>query len=585
MQNIEHRTLASTLLHLLAEEDWEALRRHMAVRTYQPGDVLVQQGTLEPEFHVIVEGVVSVLATSPTGEKRELGRLGFGECVGEMSLLTGEPASADVVATTAVKTYAATPLRLAGLGELRTSLVAALSAILAGRLKHANERLLSIRPANTHLICCSPADMAALAGLPAAMARTASPRVLVLVAGQQLRAAAAAAGVGAAGVAVRAIDDSEYATLPALLERSSREHDEVLLLGEEADFHHVAADVTSMLHIVREHEGTYVLSGHQSPGQLIVIGRQPWTPPSLRRLSDAAGHPVVAVLPPDGGGAGSNSPVARLARTMLNRRVGVAFGAGAAKGLAHLGVLRALAEMDVPIDVVAGCSIGSAVAAGIAAGMSIDELSELTQRAAKRAIRPTLPIRSFLSNAGIKDELKRLAGDLRIEDLDIPLAVVATDLFRRSEVTFTSGLLWPRLLASMAIPGVYPPSAAMGSYLVDGGVLQPVPVEQCRMLGAGIVIGVRLTASRTSPREMLEHKPKRPLAIETIMRTFEIMLNRISEYSHERADVNIEVRVEGTGGVRDFQRGDEIAAEGYRETRAAMPALSAALPYIHKGVA
>jgi NTE family protein len=500
-----------------------------------------------------------------------------------MSLLTGEPASADVVATTTVKTYAATPARLASLGELRTRLVAALSTILAGRLKHANERLLRMRPANTHVICCTAPDMAALAGLPEAMARTASPRVLVFVAGQKLREAASAAGIG--GYSVRAIDDSEYAALPALLERSSREHDEVLLLGEEASFHQVAADVTSMLHIVREQGGKYVLSGHQSPGQLIVIGRQPWTPPSLRRLSDAAGHPVVAVLPPDGGASGSNGAVARLARTMLNRRVGLALGAGAAKGLAHLGVLRALEEMDVPIDVVAGCSIGSAVAAGLAAEMSIDELSELTQRAAARAIRPTLPIRSFLSNAGIRDELKRLAGDLRIEDLSLPLAIVATDLYRRSEVTFTSGLLWPRLLASMAIPGVYPPSAAMGSYLVDGGVLQPVPVEQCRMLGAGIVIGVRLTASHTSPREMLDFKPSRPLAIETIMRTFEIMLNRISEHSHEPADVNIEVQIEGSGGVRDFKRGEEIAAEGHRAAWAAMPALSAALPYIRRGVA
>jgi NTE family protein len=217
--------------------------------------------------------------------------------------------------------------------------------------------------------------------------------------------------------------------------------------------------------------------------------------------------------------------------------------------------------------------------------MSIEELSQIVTRAASRAVRPTLPVRSFLSNAGIKEELKRLSGDRRIEDLDLPLAVVATDIFRRAEVTFTSGLLWPRLLASMAIPGVYPPSPANGSFLVDGGVLRPVPVQQCRALGAGVVIGVRLTATHTSPRDSLDYSPSMPLAMETMMRTFEIMLNRISEVSHEQADVNIEICVEGTGGIRDFRRGDEIAAAGYEATMSARTDIEAAVPRVAAGAA
>jgi NTE family protein len=137
----------------------------------------------------------------------------------------------------------------------------------------------------------------------------------------------------------------------------------------------------------------------------------------------------------------------------------------------------------------------------------------------------------------------------------------------------------------MAIPGVYPPSAALGSYLVDGGVLHPVPVRQCRELGAGVLIGVRLTASRTSPRTSLDEKPQRPLAIETIMRSMEIMVNRLSEVSHENADVNIEVRIDGGGGVRDFKRGDEIAGVGYRTVMGAAPALAEAMPYISTAAA
>jgi NTE family protein len=269
-----------------------------------------------------------------------------------------------------------------------------------------------------------------------------------------------------------------------------------------------------------------------------------------------------------------------VARVLARRRVGVAFGAGAAKGLAHLGVLRAFAEIGLPIDVVSGASIGAAVAAGVAAGTGIDELEALVNRVAAKVVRPTVPMHSLLSNSGVRDEIRQAAGETRIEDLDIPLAIVAVDIFRRSEVTFTTGLVWPRIVASTAIPGVYPAVSAMGSYLVDGGILTPVPARQCRDLGADIVVGVRLTATRTSPRERLDRTPGRPLAVEAMIRAFEIMQNRLSEVSHEPSDVTIEIQVEGTGGLRDFKRGAEIAHAGYVSAMAAREALSEAMPYV-----
>jgi len=408
---------------------------------------------------------------------------------------------------------------------------------------------------------------------------------MVWVTGASMISASHRAHMQTENVTVRLMDDAEAANLPALLQRMAHDFDEIVLLGGEEAFHPIAPDAASMLHVAREAEGAFVHSQHESGGQVIVISQERWTQPKLQQLTARLGRPVVAVLPPDAAASDAPAPVAKLARVMTHRQVGLALGAGAAKGLAHMGVLRALDELAVPIDVVAGCSIGSAVAAGIAVGMTADELMETTARVASRAVRPTLPLRSFLSNRGIKDELKHLSGERRIEDLDLPLAVVATDLFRRTAVTFTSGLLWPRLLASMAIPGVYPPSAALGSYLVDGGVLHPVPVRQCRELGAGVVIGVRLTGSRTSPRTSLDKKPQRPFAIETIMRSMEIMVNRLSEVSHENADVNIEVCVDGGGGVRDFKRGDEIAGVGYRAVMAAAPALAEAMPYINAAAA
>jgi NTE family protein len=583
MREIEDRTLVSTLFQLLSEEEWASLRTFMEPRSYVPGETLVEQGAVEPALHVILDGVASVAAHTSTGQRREIGRLGYGECAGEMSMLTGEPASADVVAVTAVKSYAITADRVAQLGELRTRLIEALSAIVAARLRHANERLLALRAAQVHVICCGPADVPALARVPAAMARLGSGRVLALIAGRDLVSSARAEAMHGADVTVKTLDGDELSTIRSLLRGVAHEFDQIVLLGGEQAFHDIAPEASSLLHITREADHTFTQPAHSTRGQFVVVGHQRWTPPSLRELSTRLGHPIVGVLPPNDGPSGGPA-VGKLARTLMGRQVGLALGAGAAKGLAHLGVLRAIDELGISVDVISGCSIGAAIASGWAAGLTVDELAETTERIASRALRPTLPLRSFLSNRGIKDELKLVAGELRIEDLEIPLALVATDLFRRTEVTFTSGRLWPRILASMALPGVYSPMAAMGSFLVDGAVLNPVPVKQCRELGAGVVVGVRLTGRATSPRQELDEKPSRPLAIETIMRTFEIMNNRISEMSHVQADVTIEVCIEG-GGIRDFKRGASIADEGYRATMGARQELSQVMPYMQKGAA
>jgi NTE family protein len=285
------------------------------------------------------------------------------------------------------------------------------------------------------------------------------------------------------------------------------------------------------------------------------------------------------VIPADGGASGPRDPVARAARTITGRRVGLALGAGAARGLAHIGVLQAIDELGIDIDVISGCSIGSAIAAAYAAGYHAEDLHENVARVASRALRPTLPLHSFLSNRGIRDELERLGQNRRFEDLDVPLAIPAVDIFRRCEVTFTTGLVWPRILASMAIPGIYPPLRAGDTYLVDGSVLTPVPVRQCRDLGAGVVIGVRLTGARTSPRDQLDFDPSRPLAADTITRCFEIMNNRLSELSRDESDVSIEVMLE-RGGLRDFDRAREYADAGYAATLASRDALAAVLPYV-----
>jgi len=560
----------STLIDAIGDEVWNELRAHMQRRAFAPGETLVEQGTLEPDFHIIIEGTAGVEASGPQGQRRSLGTLGPGESVGDMALLTGDPASADVIARSPLVSFSLAPGRLAELEHVRHRVIEALALLLAARLRTANQRLLAQHAAIRHAIYATNEALPALRRLPAEIARTVDARVLVLTMGEP-----AVPFAPSPMVERRSVDADDRGAIARMLDHVSLEYDQILLFAPPSfDAHEL--DCGTSADVVLERD---TASPAHAGALRIVVGERQWVQGQLRALSERLQRPIAGVIPPDGGSPGHRDPTAKLARLLTGKRLGVALGAGAAKGLAHLGVLRAIEDMQIDVDMISGCSIGSAIAAGYAAGYNMAELPDVVARVAARALRPTLPLHSFLSNRGIREELERLGQGRRFEDLDLPLAIPAVDIFRRCEVTFTSGLVWPRILASMAIPGIYPPLRAGDSYLVDGSVLNPVPVRQCRDMGAGVVIGVRLTGSRTSPRDHLDFEPSRPLAADTVTRCFEIMHNRLSELSRGDADATIEVLLE-KGGLRDFDRAGEYAEIGYAAAMAARPTLAEVIPYV-----
>lgn len=567
---------SSSLLDILVGEGWESLRRQMTQRRYEAGDCLLAQSTLQPDFEIIVDGVASVSALRPQGERVELSRLGRGDCIGEIALLTGEPASADVHAITTVETYAIAQTDLSELGQERARLIEVLSVILAGRLRRANERLLTMRQASINVVDMPMTDASLLAHLPNEMAQASGGRVLVVVGSEPFNAPGFLESIAADNVDIEIITEGA-SEVRSRLHNVAHRYGQIILFANPDVLSEVARDADTVLRVQQE-DGAQPHAA-SSGAKVIVVSDQPWTHANLLKLSARFGEGVLGVLPPQGTQQGSRLAVAKLGRALTGRRVGVALGAGAAKGFAHIGVLRAFNELGVPVDVVTGSSIGAAIAAGYAAGLSTDELSETATRIATKARRFTVPLYSFLSNHGIRDELQTIGADKRFDELDLPLAVVATDIYRRCQVTFTSGVVWPCVLASMAIPGIYPPLRSRGSYLVDGGVLNPVPADQARAIGAGVVIGVRLTGKSTAPRTTLDVAPSRPLTTETIMRSMEIMNNRISEISNDQADVTIEVALEG-GGLADFKRGKEYMERGYQATMEAAEALAAAVPIV-----
>lgn len=178
-------------------------------------------------------------------------------------------------------------------------------------------------------------------------------------------------------------------------------------------------------------------------------------------------------------------------------KIGLALGAGAARGWAHIGIIKALESAGIKIDVVSGCSIGAYVGAAYASG-KLDELQEwsnsLTEWQVFRLLGVGFKRGGIASGEKVFEKLKNDFCAPTFADMNIPFAAVATDLYSGKEVVFNSGEIGPAIQASCAIPALFAPVYHNGKWLVDGAVVNPVPVNQCRQLGADFVIAVNLSA-------------------------------------------------------------------------------------------
>jgi len=180
-----------------------------------------------------------------------------------------------------------------------------------------------------------------------------------------------------------------------------------------------------------------------------------------------------------------------------NVRIGIALGSGSARGWAHIGVLKALSEIGIEPDIVAGSSIGALIGAAYASEQ-LDELERWCRSLNRKEIIGYLDV-GFLGGGLIQGErLAKLVrdkiGDHEIESLPKAFAAVATDLETGQEVWFRDGPILKSVRASMAIPGLFSPVQFKGQWLVDGGLTNPVPVSLCRAMGADVVIAVNLNS-------------------------------------------------------------------------------------------
>jgi NTE family protein len=218
--------------------------------------------------------------------------------------------------------------------------------------------------------------------------------------------------------------------------------------------------------------------------------------------------------------------------------VGVALGGGVARGIAHIGVLRELEKNKIPIDLIAGTSVGSLIAGGYAAGLSPDQLEQLAHTISWSDLgRMTVSRLGFYNNARTEEYIRATFPVDRFENLRMPLGVVATDLQAGKMVVFTEGDLALAIRASCAIPCYYTPVLVNGRLMVDGGLVGHLPAAVARGMGADLVIAVDVNS------HSLPIPP--PTNIFTVMSQALSVMGRSSvSYLYQDADVIIHPRVE-----------------------------------------
>ena len=186
-------------------------------------------------------------------------------------------------------------------------------------------------------------------------------------------------------------------------------------------------------------------------------------------------------------------------------KIGLVLGSGSARGWAHLGVLKALQEAGVRPDIVCGSSVGALIAA-VYAAKEIDRFTDWILALDRRKIFQFMDFRwsgGILKGDRLMKSMQHYFGRTTIEECQLPFAAVSTDLYTGAEVWLRRGPLVDAVRASIALPGLFTPVATQGRWLVDGGLVNPVPVSVARALGADVVIAVDLNADIMRRRQAL----------------------------------------------------------------------------------
>ncbi|MCX7681987.1 MAG: patatin-like phospholipase family protein [Anaerolineae bacterium] len=277
--------------------------------------------------------------------------------------------------------------------------------------------------------------------------------------------------------------------------------------------------------------------------------------------------------------------------------VGFALSGGGVRGLAHIGVLKVLTEAGIPIHALAGTSAGGFVGAFYAAGFSPQAMKEEALRVTATSSRfsflqRTLPFRGILSTQKVIEYLQKFLGDLTFDQLRVPLAVVAVDLRSGEKVVLNQGRVLDAVRATIALPGLFTPVELNNWLLVDGGLLDHLPVGVLRQMGVDLAIAVDVASDESTLDTLTEELRRRPFVpdglvelADVLVRSLSVMMREITRRNIEEAHPDLFIRPAippYVTALTGLNRAAEVIAAGEEAARAALPELQALLAGRHR---
>ncbi|HEX5473070.1 MAG TPA: patatin-like phospholipase family protein [Vicinamibacterales bacterium] len=541
------------------------------------GELLMRQGDPSDALFVVARGALDVFQPGDAPDADPIEVLGEGACVGEMGTLTHKARSANVRARRAAMVVRVPAGAFERVLRRHAGVPLALARTLSDRLER-----------TTRAIRRKPAVRVAALVQSCASARFAAfcERVRRSLDADGHRVALLRPDTGAGEARGEPGDEVRTGRWAEWISTAEEAHDTVLCAcdADAPAWTRAALSCADLILVVGE-SGAIPAAVPAGVGEaraagacveLVLLRRASEWPAATARWLEATGarahHHVVF---------DDSRDYARFARHLSGRACGLVLGGGGARAFAHIGVLRALEKAGIPIDAIAGTSMGAILAALHATGRGPAEMLATVKKTygAGGGLDLTLPFVALRSGRSTFRRLSSLFGERRLEDLPLTCFCMSCDLTHARAVVHDRGpvALWTR--ASCSIPGLLPPVAHEGAILVDGAFLENLPVSEMQRRVGGMVaasdvsLAADLTVSPTlasqpvwsGARQLaraIARRPRLPLVVDVLMRTAEVASVRDSREAGSPADLYLHVPLDGFT-MRDFRAIDAIADAGY----------------------
>jgi NTE family protein/lysophospholipid hydrolase len=548
------------------------------------GDTLFRQGDPGDAAFIVINGRLRVVVESNSSEQ-VLGEVGRGQPIGEMALIDDQPRSATVYAIRDTRLVKFSRITFERLTSDYPQANRRIAHHVVSRLRSQIDRGKGVETAVTTIAVVSIDPRMGTADVARQLAEA------LAVHGPTLRLGAREVdeALGREGIAGVSSEDPAESRVAQWIGDQEITHSYVVYetdAGNRGWMDRAVGQADQILFLADS-------SGNPEISPIETRIAQRWTASHAPRLS-------LVLLREDGEPAGTSrwltersvdrhfhlrrndaTDIARIARSLTGRGIGLVFGGGGARGFAHLGIMRALEEVGVPIDIVGGTSIGAIIAAGRAQEIRYEEGLARCKQHFRALFDPTLPLVALLVGRKIKSRLTSFFGDVDIEDLPLPYFCISANLSRAVEIVHRSGRLVDAIRASISIPGVLPPVSYDGDLVIDGGVLNNVPTDVMdRMSRGGPIIAVDV-----APEVDLERKyenteelsgfklcwdsllarprsPRVPRILHLLTRTTVLAstaAGRARPWNHER-DLYLRVSAGGVG-LLDFSSIESVAED------------------------